>query len=125
LLVTGGVSTGDLDLVPGVLQELGVRQVFHKVALKPGKPVWFGVWEGRGRRCLVFGLPGNPVSALACCALFVFPALRYLAGAARRILPSGCLSVDHAVRGDRPTFWPAVTESLESRVMIRPLPWLG
>ena len=43
LLVSGGVSAGDLDLVPGTLAACGVEQVFHKVRLKPGKPVWFGI----------------------------------------------------------------------------------
>ena len=75
LLLSGGVSAGVLDLVPKVFQELGVRQVFHKVSVKPGKPVWFGVRSEAGRPTLVFGLPGNPVSSLVCFELFVRPAL--------------------------------------------------
>jgi molybdopterin molybdotransferase len=47
LVISGGVSAGVFDLVPGVLAELGVRQVFHKINLKPGKPLWFGVQVGR------------------------------------------------------------------------------
>src|SRR5262249_7798552 len=62
LLLSGGVSAGKLDLVPGVLQDLGVQAHFHTVKLKPGKPVFFGTVE----RTLVFGLPGNPVSSLVC-----------------------------------------------------------
>ena len=58
VLVSGGVSMGDFDLVPRTLEALGVRRVFHKVAMKPGKPTWFGL---RGTTA-VFGLPGNPVS---------------------------------------------------------------
>ncbi len=72
LVLSGGVSAGVLDLVPQVLQELGVEQVFHKVDLKPGKPLWFGV--NADTQTLVFGLPGNPVSSLVCCELFVRPA---------------------------------------------------
>src|SRR5262249_12513264 len=72
LVLSGGVSAGKFDLVPGVLQELGVRAHFHKVALKPGKPLFFGTREG----VLVFGLPGNPVSSFVCFELFVRPALR-------------------------------------------------
>ena len=125
LVVTGGVSTGELDLVPAALEELGVVPVFHKVALKPGKPVWFGYRDQADRRCLVFGLPGNPVSSLACCVLFVFPALRYLAGASRRVFPCGVLQSDHEVRGDRPTFWPAAIEQDGVQTAIRPLRWLG
>src|SRR5262249_22274153 len=70
LLLSGGVSAGKLDLVPEVLAELGVRQVFHKVRIKPGQPLWFGVAVAGGVRCCVFGLPGNPVSSMVCCELF-------------------------------------------------------
>ena len=62
LVVSGGVSAGVLDLVPGVLAELGVERVFHKVQIKPGMPLWFGVRPGQPSAKLVFGLPGNPVS---------------------------------------------------------------
>ncbi|MGH2931951.1 MAG: molybdopterin molybdotransferase MoeA [Gaiellaceae bacterium] len=77
LLTTGGVSVGVHDLVRQVEAELGVREVFWDVAVKPGKPISFGVREGR----LVFGLPGNPVSALVGFELFVRPAVRALQGA--------------------------------------------
>jgi molybdopterin molybdotransferase len=73
---SGGVSVGEHDLVRRVEAELGVEEVFWGVAMRPGKPVSFGV---RGRT-LVFGLPGNPVSALVGALLFVRPALRALQG---------------------------------------------
>jgi molybdopterin molybdotransferase len=76
LVTSGGVSVGEHDLVRRVEEELGVREVFWRVSIKPGKPVSFGV---RGAT-LVFGLPGNPVSALVGCELFVKPALRALQG---------------------------------------------
>ncbi|HEY2742461.1 MAG TPA: gephyrin-like molybdotransferase Glp [Gaiellaceae bacterium] len=76
LVTSGGVSVGEHDLVRAVELELGVEEVFWRVAMKPGKPVSFGV---RGQT-LVFGLPGNPVSALVGCELFVRPALRALEG---------------------------------------------
>ena len=63
-----------------MLTELGVEQVFHKVRLKPGKPLWFGVLTAQAGETLVFGLPGNPVSSLVCFELFVRPALARLAG---------------------------------------------
>ncbi len=66
LLLCGGVSAGKFDLVPDALAELDVDEVFHKVALRPGKPLWFGVKSFGERRVLVFGLPGNPVSSLVC-----------------------------------------------------------
>ena len=80
LLLSGGVSAGKFDLVPDVLAELGVERVFHKVSLRPGKPLWFGVKQDGERRVLVFGLPGNPVSSLVCFELFVRPAIAALAG---------------------------------------------
>ncbi len=77
LVTSGGVSVGEHDLVRAVERELGVEEVFWRVSIKPGKPVSFGV---RGET-LVFGLPGNPVSALVGCELFVKPALQALQGA--------------------------------------------
>jgi molybdopterin molybdotransferase len=77
LITTGGVSVGVHDLVRGTAAELGVEEVFWGVALRPGKPIAFGV---RGQT-LVFGLPGNPVSALVGFELFVRPALLALQGA--------------------------------------------
>jgi molybdopterin molybdotransferase len=76
LVTSGGVSVGEHDLVRAAERELGVEEVFWRVSIKPGKPVSFGV---RGDT-LVFGLPGNPVSALVGCELFVKTALRALQG---------------------------------------------
>jgi molybdopterin molybdotransferase len=73
LVLSGGVSMGRFDLVPAVLEELGVRAIFHKVAQRPGKPLWFGVAPSGAA---VFGLPGNPVSTLVCLMRYVLPALR-------------------------------------------------
>jgi molybdopterin molybdotransferase len=103
VLVSGGVSAGKFDAVPATLESLGVRKVFHKIAQKPGKPLWFGAMpspqtplplasvageglsakgssllplrEASGVRALVFGLPGNPVSSLVCARRFVLPLL--------------------------------------------------
>jgi molybdopterin molybdotransferase len=77
LCVSGGVSVGPHDHVKPALDTLGVEERFWRVALKPGKPTWFGTRAAR----LVFGLPGNPVSAVVCFVLFVRPALRALQGA--------------------------------------------
>lgn len=75
--VSGGVSVGEHDHVKSALEELGVVREFWGVRLKPGKPTWFGTRE----ETLVFGLPGNPVSAMVTFILFARPALRALAGA--------------------------------------------
>ena len=77
LITTGGVSVGKYDLVGATFERLGVEPVLHKVAIKPGKPIWFGML---GRKP-VFGLPGNPVSSLLGFEVFVRPALARLAGA--------------------------------------------
>ena len=77
VVVSGGVSVGPHDHVKPALEALGVEERFWRVALQPGKPTWFGV---RGDR-LVFGLPGNPVSALVTFLLFTRPALLALQGA--------------------------------------------
>jgi molybdopterin molybdotransferase len=126
LVLSGGVSAGVLDLVPACLQRLGVRQVFHKVNLKPGKPLWFGVREtDNNRSTLVFGLPGNPVSSLVSFELFVRPAIerrRGLAGTGLRRI-TATLTRDHQQRGERPTYWPAKLDGTHQHVT--PLPWKG
>ncbi|HVK18714.1 MAG TPA: gephyrin-like molybdotransferase Glp [Fimbriiglobus sp.] len=119
LILAGGVSVGAFDLVPGVLRDLGVESHFHKVRMKPGKPLLFGT---KGDR-LVFGLPGNPVSSFVCFELFVRPALRALSGhrdpgPMTTTLP---LSEPLTAKNDRPTFHPAKLEG----TAVRPLPWFG
>src|SRR5581483_10090186 len=123
LLLSGGVSAGKLDLVPGVLQEAGVEPHFHKVEMKPGKPVFFGT---RGDT-LVFGLPGNPVSALVCFELFVRPALRRLAGHADPgpFVVRAVLAGDFAYRTDRPTYHPAHLDVAETGWRVQAVPWYG
>lgn len=73
LVLSGGVSAGKADFVPGVLQQLGVHQRFHQVAQRPGKPLWFGSSD-QGK--VVFGLPGNPVSTFLCAYRYLLPWLQ-------------------------------------------------
>jgi molybdopterin molybdotransferase len=77
LVLSGGVSMGQFDFVPSVLTELGAKLVLHKVAQRPGRPMWFGV-SARGKP--IFALPGNPVSTLVCATRYVLPALRHASG---------------------------------------------
>ena len=129
-LLSGGVSAGTLDLVPKLLKELGVQEIFHKVKVKPGKPVFFGTHQrDNGSRGYVFGLPGNPVSSLVGFRLFVSTAIRLMTGqdAAIEAKPQiSKLSRDHETRGDRPTFWPGrrIT-SPNSSLIVEPLHWNG
>ncbi len=69
IILSGGVSMGKFDFIPKVLQEIGIKEIFHKVKQKPGKPLWFGIQEKKA----VFGLPGNPVSSLICYHRYVLP----------------------------------------------------
>lgn len=72
LVLTGGVSMGKYDFVPGVLERLGVKLVFHRIEQRPGRPMWFGVSQASKP---VFALPGNPVSTLVCLIRYVVPAM--------------------------------------------------
>ncbi len=120
LLISGGVSAGRADFIPSTLLGLGVEPVFHKVRVKPGKPIWFGVAP---TGTLVFGLPGNPGGALIGFLLFVGPALDALAGRGGRAARTepGRLAKAFRHRGDRPTYHPSV------RVAggIEPVDWAG
>jgi len=93
LILTGGVSMGEFDYVPRVLQDLGMELVFHKVLQRPGQPLWFGV-SPTGKP--VFALPGNPVSSLVCLVRYVAPALMAALGAAPR--PDVVVRLDEPVR---------------------------
>ncbi len=128
LVLSGGVSAGKRDLVPAVLESLDVKQVFHKVRLKPGKPIWFGRFgRSDGRTVPVFGLPGNPVSCLVCFELFVRPALRKLAGIEPAVQPmqKARLINQHQHRGDRPTYHPALVETSEDGLVVSSVAWKG
>lgn len=76
LILSGGVSVGDYDFVHKVLDNCGVRKVFHKVKQKPGKPIYFGKYKNT----LVFGLPGNPAALLTCYYEYIAPALKKMMG---------------------------------------------
>ena len=82
LIVAGGVSVGRHDHVKAAFAELGVEKCFWRVAMRPGGPTWFGVLRAPsdGRPTLVFGLPGNPVSAMVTFHLFARPALLAMVG---------------------------------------------
>ncbi len=126
LLVSGGVSMGDLDLAPGIFRALAIEQVFHKIRLKPGKPLWFGVRRGE-RKTLVFGLPGNPVSSYVCFQLFVRPAMAWMQGRqdVAPIRQRGRLANAFRQRGERETFTPATITWSEDGCAVKTLPSQG
>ncbi len=123
LIVTGGVSMGKLDLVPRVLDELGVRTVFHKVSQRPGKPMWFGVATSGAT---VFALPGNPVSTFVCLARYVIPALFAAMGQEPTPAERIALGADVAVKVPLTFFMPVRIETDDwGRAWAQPRPTNG
>lgn len=119
MLISGGVSMGEFDLVPKVLENLGVNKIFHKVAIKPGKPVFFGKTD----KCLVFGLPGNPLSNYVGFELFVKTAVRKMTGETE-VLPAygeAELTGEFRHKGDRVNFYPAVVVNEHGKNNISPV----
>ncbi len=127
-LITGGVSVGDFDLVPGILDQAGVGRVFHGVRLQPGKPIWFGVRAPQGatgRRTLVFALPGNPVSTLVNTALFVRPAVAALCGRAAPAPRAARLGGPVGAGTGRQRYVPARLELVAGAIVATPVPFQG
>lgn len=102
VLLTGGISVGDYDFVGKALQEIGVEEVFYKVMQKPGKPLYFGKYEGT----YIFALPGNPAAALTCFYEYVYPCLQKMTGHKAFFLPELRLPLleETAVKGTRDVF---------------------
>jgi molybdopterin molybdotransferase len=121
LLISGGVSRGTTDLVPDVLEELGVSCLFSGVAMKPGKPLWAGVApEG----CVVVALPGNPLAVLVHVSEMAVPLLRRMSGHPQPVLPllPVTLAEDIKVKGDRLTLHPVFVEgSTNCGFLARPV----
>jgi molybdopterin molybdotransferase len=119
LVTSGGVSVGPHDLVRRILAELGVEEVFWGVAVKPGKPLAFGV---RGST-LVFGLPGNPVSSLVGAEVFVRPALLALQGAnvPGPVFFEGRLAAAVRRNSHRDEFVRATSAASENGVLLYPV----
>ncbi len=124
LLLCGGVSMGEFDLVEGVLAELGCEIVFEAVAIQPGKPMVFATARDGG---LVFGLPGNPASVMVSFWLFVRPALRRLLGIEDSWWPglAGVLDAPLPGAGPRDRFLPAAVDFRDGEVRVTPFPPKG
>jgi molybdopterin molybdotransferase len=123
LIITGGVSMGEYDLVQDVFRDVGIEILFSKVAIKPGKPT---VFARKGDR-LVFGLPGNPISALITFECFVRPALGRLCGIKAPELPrmKGELLADTKQSPGRTAFLPAWVFWQDDGWKVEPLVWKG
>ena len=119
LILSGGVSMGQRDFVPGVLESLGVKCLFHRIAQRPGKPMWFGLGP---RRQAVFALPGNPVSALVCAVRYVRPALLEAQGLAPAPLVHACLAQPLAPHPELTRFVPVrLVHGLDGRTLAEPV----
>lgn len=103
LILSGGVSMGKADYIPQVLEELGVKIVFHKISQRPGKPMWFGMGPNDQA---VFALPGNPVSTLVCCRQYVIPALNAASGLSEKQPEFAALTQDVSFKPKLTCFLP-------------------
>ncbi len=119
LILSGGVSMGQADYVPQVLEELGVKLVFHKISQRPGKPMWFGMGPA-GQA--VFALPGNPVSSLVCCRHYVLPALFQASGRRRPPAESAVLAEDLTFKPKLTCFMPVRLKSDDGLLLAIPVP---
>lgn len=123
LVLSGGVSAGRYDYVPGVLESLGVKKILHQIAQRPGRPMWFG--RGDGGKA-VFALPGNPVSVLVCLVRYVIPALVQITGARQPAGARAALARDFAFEAPLAYFLPvALRYDADGRAMAEPRPTGG
>lgn len=90
ILMSGGVSKGKYDLIPDTLAALGAEKIFHRIAQKPGKPMWFGKTE----HTVIFGFPGNPVSTMMCAVRYLLPWLE------KRLFGNSLMNL-HVVAGEK------------------------
>lgn len=102
VILTGGVSMGDYDFVPDVVREIGAEIVFHKLPLRPGKPI-LGAVTREGK--LILGLPGNPVSATMTCRRFAIPLLRKISGQTVGRSPRPVVRLESPGSKTLPLYW--------------------
>lgn len=122
LILSGGVSAGKADFVPGVLAQLGVQKQFHKVEQRPGKPLWFGTAPSK----TVFALPGNPVSTVLCAYRYVLPYLRASLGLAPAPTRYAQLTAPFVFKPALTYFLPVrLLSEPDGRTLAYPLPGSG
>lgn len=122
LILSGGVSMGRFDYIPQVMQELGIELVFHKIAQRPGKPMWFGVGPA-GQA--IYALPGNPVSTLVCLTRYVYAGLATAQGAAPEGPQAVKLSDDFEVKPALTVFLPIALAHERGTLVGQPRPTQG
>lgn len=109
IITSGGVSVGDRDIIPKMAERCGWNKKLHKVAVKPGKPFFFAQKENQ----YLFGLPGNPLSAIVTCACFVIPALKKLIGVKEYMPQTSQAVLDKNIikKSGRTFIWPGKISS--------------
>lgn len=121
LILSGGVSKGKFDFLPEALEELGVEKLFHQIQQRPGKPFWFGRYQGR---CTIFALPGNPVSSFMCLQRYFVDWLNLCLGAKPTPRPMAILTRDVPFKPDL-TYFPEVQLSYNDQGQILATPVIG
>ncbi|MDZ4715888.1 MAG: molybdopterin molybdotransferase MoeA [Cytophagales bacterium] len=120
IILSGGVSKGKFDFVPAVLQSLGVKNIFHQVSQKPGKPFWFGATAKQ----IVFALPGNPVSSFLCFYRYIRPWLLKIMDVAQPA-SSAVLAADYELKPDLTYFLQVRIVNSDGKLMAHPAPGGG
>ena len=116
LILSGGVSEGKFDFIPQTLSDLGVEKIFHKIAQKPGKPLWFGKKNAK----IVFALPGNPVSSLVCLRRYYIEAVNKLNNSIE-ITNEVILETGIDIKGDRVFFAAVKLTNKNGQLLARAL----
>ena len=123
LILSGGVSMGEYDLVGDVMKDLETHIYFEKVALRPGKPVIFGKKD----KTLIFALPGNPVASFVTFELFIYPAIRKMMGftSHHRTIFKASLETEILVKRKRREYRPAFLRMQNNAWVVTPVEWHG
>lgn len=103
IIASGGVSAGDADFVPEAVEALGVKKLFHKLMIRPGKPIWCGKLPGKG---ILFALPGNPLSCMVTFTLFVRPYFNACYGLPPQTIISMALQQERTKKTQLDEFFP-------------------
>jgi molybdopterin molybdotransferase len=118
LILSGGVSEGKFDFIPQTLTELNVREVFHNVSQRPGKPLLFGKFGNKSEK-MVFALPGNPVSCLVCLRRYFIEASFGMINPNNSLAQSVILGEKIEVKGDRVFFQAVKLHNIEGRIIAK------
>ena len=123
LILSGGVSMGEYDLVGDVMKDLNTQIYFEKVALRPGKPVIFGKKD----QTFIFALPGNPVASFVTFELFIYPAIRKMMGftTLHRTTLKASLETEILVKRKRREYRPAFLRMQNNMWFVSPVEWHG